>query len=329
MSSNDNNYQKYLEKFHSKSSASKETIDEVVYQAIGKYPLSIIRLFTGEVNEVFEANLKDRNNIILKINKSDRPLFLQEKWAIEQCRQRNLPVPRIHLLKHIPQNGEILSIFVEEKLSGDTLERGNVNMWELDQVLLQSLMRKSGEMLAKMHAIPIEGFGDLDGNGKGEYTSWQDMILEKPRQAEKYMRIAKRFDLPEEKIKLALQTISSQGKQFNLINSEFNHGDFAPKHILIEGDKVTGIIDFGDVLAHSPVFDFARWEYWYGQSTALDWLKEGYSDKAMFDRNYKELSHLIKLNLSLGTIWHYSRRNYKKGINHGIERMIELLKYID
>jgi len=326
-SENKDEYQKYLERIHNKKSTSDQVIYELVNEATGSIPISKTKLMTGEVNEVYDIMLPNMESIIVRIHTDVKPVFLQEKWAIEQCREKGIPVPTILLIKHIDGGDSIVSICIQEKLKGDTLERGKVNFWDLDRNLLRTLMLESGELLARMHTIYVEGFGNLDKEGKGKYKTFRGMMLEKPKHVGEYIKLAKNQGIPERDMNFALKTITKNERRFENVKPVFNHGDFAPKHIMYEGEVITGILDFGDVLGHSPVFDFARWEYWYGPSIAFDWLREGYSDKSIFTEDYQELSRLIQLDMSLGTISWYGKEKYNKGIKHGVDRMNEMLKF--
>ncbi|MBI2003421.1 MAG: aminoglycoside phosphotransferase family protein [Parcubacteria group bacterium] len=319
-------YNKFLQEIHSKNFTTDEVIDDVVKEATGAKIKSKTRFVSGEVNEVYDVELEGKENVVVRIYKSDEPIFLEEKWAIEQCKSVGVPVPSVILIKHISEPDGILSFCVQEKLRGDTVERGKVKMWDIDRDQLKAVMLKSGELLAKMHTIPVEGFGDLNEYGKAEHKSFVEQMLGRPERAMRHMDIARELNIPDEQIKRAADILVERTAKYKDVKPTFNHGDFSPKHIMYEGTEVTGILDFGDIQSHAPIFDFARWEYWYGDTDILKWLKEGFTDKSVFDDDYEELSNLIQLNMSLGTIWHYhTRRKYEQGVKEGIKKLNEIL----
>jgi len=319
-------YNKFLEEIHSKNFTTDDVISDVVKEATGSEVISKKRIMAGEVNEVYDVELQGKDNVIVRIHKSDKPVFLKEKWAIDQCKLVGVPVPSVLLIKHLPETDGVLSFCIQEKLRGDTVERGKVGMWDMDKEQLKTIMQKAGELLARMHTIPVQGFGDLNEYGKAKHNSFIDKMIGRSDRASRHMSLAEELNIPIEKINKTISILATRILKYKDIKPTFNHGDFAPKHIMYEGNEVTGILDFGDVQSHAPIFDFARWEYWYGNTDILKWLKEGFTDKSIFDEGYNELSNLIQLNMALGTIWHYHKnKNYPEGIKDGIKRLDEIL----
>ncbi len=320
-------YNKFLQEIHSTSHTTEELIAEVVKEATGAEIISKSRFVAGEVNEVYDVELKGHNNVVVRIHKSDEAAFLKEKWAIEQCQLVGVPVPAILLIKHIQGTDGILSFCVQERLKGDTVERGKVKMWDIDKNQLKILMNKAGELLAKMHTIPIVGFGSLDEHGRATHKTFVEKMIGGPGRVTRFLEMGRDLNV-EGQVKKAVEILAERTPKYKDLKPTFNHGDFSPKHVMYEGNEVTGILDFGDVQSHAPIFDIVRWEYWYGDSEILKWLKEGYPDKSIFDDSFNELSYLIKLNTALGTIWHYkTRTDYPEGVKNGISRLKELLDH--
>ena len=322
-------YNKFLQEIHSKSFTTDEIIADVIKEATGSRVVSKTRFVAGEVNEVYDVELQGKENVVIRIHKSEEPAFLKEKWAIDQCKLVGVPVPDVLLIKHVQEADGILSFCVQKRLRGDTVERGKVKMWDIDRDQLRTLMHKSGDLLAKMHTIPVEGFGDLDEHGKTKGRSFVEKMLGRPDRMMRHMETAKELNI-EEQVRRAADILTERVQKYKDLKPTFNHGDFSPKHIMYEGAEVTGILDFGDVASHVQIFDLARWEYWYGDTDILKWLKEGFTDKSVFDDNFVELSGLIQLNMALGTIWHYyKRREYKEGVKDGINKLNEILSRLN
>lgn len=320
-------YKRYLKRVHGNKLASEELISEVVRKATGYPFVSKNKIIAGEVNEVYDIQLKNRNNVVVRFYKSKWPTFDQEKWAIDRCREKGIPAPAVLLIKHIKEDGGVLSVCVQEKLEGDSLERGKVPYNRLDRELLRRVLSKSGDLLTRIHSIQVEGFDRLDGEGKGEYETFEGMMAGKPHQFEIYQKIARVSDISEKDVLKALEVQVNEARKIGIFKPVLNHGDFSPKHIIFKDGEITGIVDFGDVLGHSPVFDFARWEYWYGDDERLDWLKDGYLDKSVFGEGFQEMSNLIQLHISLTTIHWYSHRNYNEGIKQSANKMKRLLEF--
>lgn len=318
-------YQNYLRKIANRHKTSDELIETWVKEASGTKLKSKTKIMTGEANEVYEVNTHDRQTLIVRINHSTKPTFYQEKWAIEQCFQKGIPVPKVLLVKHIQKNNQILSVCIQERLPGDTMERGRINYWNMPDTQVKTLLFKSGQLLARIHSIKIAGFGELSGQGQGKYTTFSQMVLEKPKGEKAYHVLVKKLNLSLSQMQKALKILTLAGEKFSNTNSVLNHGDFAAKHIMYERDKLTGLIDFGEVLGHSPVYDFARWEYWFGNDKYYGWIKDGYTDKLIFGDGFDELSRVIQVDICLGTMYWYFQQKYSRGIKMAVTKLTKLI----
>lgn len=325
---NKDEYGRYLTELHASRNTSQEVILDVVKEATGLTPKEEpIRITAGEVNEVYDVVLPARNNVVVRISKGEHPAFLAEQWAIGECQKVGVPVPAILLIKHIPGGEKVVSFCVQEKLPGDTLERGKVDFHKLDSELLRTLMHQSAEMLYRMNSIPVRQFGELNELGVGKFSTFEAMLRERPDEEDEYLSLARELGIPERDMRRALNLIAQAGHIYRDVQPVFCHGDFAPKHIMFQENRLTGILDFGEVTGHHPIFDFARWEYWYDTGLAYQYLKEGYPDQSIFSPENQKLARLLQLDMCLVTIYWYSQERYPKGIKHGVDKLKQTLDY--
>lgn len=104
---NDNNqkkqtdYQKYLSDIHAKLVTPDEVLNTVIKEATGETLISKKKIIAGEANEVYDVLLSNDNNVIIRISRSEKPDFEQEKWAINECGNIGVPVPEILQVKHL------------------------------------------------------------------------------------------------------------------------------------------------------------------------------------------------------------------------------------
>lgn len=322
---NDSHYPEYLKRLHAESLTTDEEIASLVREASGSAPVGKKRLLAGEVNEVYDIELQEKGHVVLRIHKAETPVFGQERWAIDQCRRRGVPAPTILLIKYVPGTDGVVSYCIQEKSPGDVLSRGKVPYEHLDKYQLEAILHNAGRILEKMHSIPVTGFGDLDEHGRGDKATFLEAMIRAEEKEEKYVALAKKLGIPDEQMQKVFRIIRERVPRYADTKATFNHGDFDPKHIMHIGDEVTGILDFGDVLSHAPLYDFARWEYWYGDNKMLTWLKEGYSDKSIF-ADSGELSRLIQLYMNIDLIKWYDERGYREGIGSESVKMKRLLQ---
>lgn len=318
-------YQKYLEEIHSRSTIPDDVLNQVVEEISGSPIAKKKRVLKGEANEVYEIRTKDGGDVFARIERKG-PGFLQEKWAIEQCKKIDIPVPEILGIRRLSLASEHLTICVQRKIGGDTLERGKINVDELGEAVLRKIINQAGTLLAKIHTIPTQGFDRIDDQGVGEFKSFEDMMMDKETDGEKYAELAKRIGLDHDEIDQAFRILTEHQNLYEEAKSCLNHGDFGPKHIMVDEDKITGILDWGEAQGNSPVYDIAKWEYWYGDWIPTEWLKEGYTDKSIFDENFDLLSRLIYLRTSLILIYWYDEFGYPKGVERAGEKLLKDLE---
>lgn len=319
-------YQKYLEEVHNRSSIPEPALNMIVSNIVGSPMVEKERILKGEANEVYDVKTRAGDEVFVRIERRGLG-FLQERWAIEQCQKVTVPAPEILGITHLNSQGELLAVCIQRKIEGDTLERGSINVDEMDQETLRGIINQAGEILAKIHSIPTQGFDRIDQHGVGKFETFKDMMLDREAERGEYMRLAKRINLDSQVIERAMKIISDHQDLYEEVGSVLNHGDFGPKHIMVDGDKITGILDWGEAQGNSPVYDIARWDYWFGDWIPTEWLKEGYTDKSIFDENFELLTKLIHLRSSLILIFWYDEFKYPMGVERAKEKLLKDLEF--
>lgn len=205
-------YEKYLAVIHAKLVTPDEILNAVVKEATGLIPLSKRKIVAGEANEVYDVLLSNNHHVIVRISRSEKPDFEQEKWAITQCKNIKIPVPEIYIIKHLRYNKKLLSICVQQKIDGDTLERGAVDYHDLDRDYVREIIVKAGETLSKIHSIKTHNFGYLNGKGEGNFKSFADLMSEHVHQVDEFYRIANKIDLNTESVSKIFEVLNNNLK---------------------------------------------------------------------------------------------------------------------
>lgn len=86
--------------------------------------------------------------------------------------------------------------------------------------------------------------------------------------------------------------------------------------------KIISILDWGETRSDSPIYDFANWDFWTGQELPTTWLIEGYIDKSLFDSNFNDLLHFIKIMIGLEVLEWYHGEKYQEMIEKTKRRII-------
>lgn len=318
-------YQKYLEEVHSRSTIPDDVLNQVVIDTTGSPIAEKERILKGEANGVYDVRTQKGGETFVRIERRG-PGFLQEKWAIDQCKKIGVPVPEVLGIQQLTLADEQLVICIQKKIEGDTLERGGINVDEMDRERLRKIINQAGAILAKIHSIPTQGFDRINERGVGKFKTFKDMMLDREAERDEYAQLAKRIDLNPQVAERAMRVLAKHQDLYEGVKSCLNHGDFGPKHIMVDEDKITGILDWGEAQGNSPVYDITKWDYWFGDWIPTEWLKEGYTDKSIFDENFDLLTRLIHLRSGLILIYWYDEFKYPRGVERAKERLLKDLE---
>ena len=304
-------YNKYISSIHQNLSTPEGIIRDVVKQGTGLELLSKNRIVAGEVNEVYDVTLNGGKHVILRISQEGSPNFQQEKWAIAECKKIGIPVPEIILIKYIAIEGKERSMCLMEKMEGKPLERGGVTFDKLDLETRKNLIKQAGEILSKIHSISTTGFGWIIGEGKAEYSTFQDLLLEKVGKQKQLEKIAIKEGLGGNTISIAFKIVNRFKDAYSKQTPKLNHGDYSHKHFMVKGNSITGILDWGSVRSDSPIYDFSTWDYWFGDYIPTEWLKDGYQNKSLFDSDFNDLLHMLRLFNSFDLLeWYHQKHQH-------------------
>ncbi len=328
MANKNDNYQKYLEEIFGRISIPEDVFDDVVKETTGSFPVSKEKILKGEANQVFDVMTEEGLEVIVRIT-SSMESFWKEKFVMDKCRKIGVPVAEIFGIKDLKVGEKDYSICVLRKLEGDTLERGSIELDDFDEETRRDIFRQAGHLLSMIHSIDVEGFGWIHKDGRGHLKSFEEFMLEHTDQKDIYIELAKRNNFDMRMIKRCLEILKSGVNKYIGVKPKLNHGDYTPRHFMFRDGKITAVLDFGEACGNSPIFDLARWDYWRRDEQELEWLKEGYDNKGIFDEGFDEMVQLIKINLGLGMFWWYDQEGYSQGVGKAKGRLIEDLKYFN
>mgnify|MGYP001451899290 CR=1 FL=1 len=232
-------------------------VDDAIGKATDALPASAQRILLGQSNEVYDVATADGQAVIVRIAHEGLPAFAGERWAMERCRERGLPVPAVLLVDHVGTDAGPRSICVLRKVDGVSLGH-LLRRPDRRPDRVARLLTRAGATLAGLHTIPAQGGGSLDGNGRGPRESWAAYVLETADDvARQTMEVAGRIPVIETALAILRGNVELLDRQPPCLL----HGDYEPGHIFVgHDDHIAGIIDFGNCEAGDPAYDLAQWQ---------------------------------------------------------------------
>lgn len=270
--------QKVMQEKHAQMNTPDSVIWDIVHEAGDFVVIDKNRIIAGETNEVYAIQTESGPELIVRISHEAKNRFKKEAWALRQCKEQGLPVPEVLLVKTIGEGVDIRHICVETKLPGIDLNKVQEGVSPQDEVIIPDLLRKLGVVLAKVHQVPTIGFGILDANGHGLYSSIDKFMSE-----DRYIRDEIIFEFLKDRpndieiVKKAQDIIQEESLKYASSPSCLVHNDLAPGHVLIDNNEISGVIDFESACGGDPFLEFALWEFKHGRKYPLNFILEGYA----------------------------------------------------
>lgn len=321
----DNGYHTYLEQKQSQFGVSPEIVEKAIEKATNSESLVSTRIIAGEVNEVYGVGTNN-GDFIVRISHGESDRFSSEKWAIDKAREKGVPAPQVLLIEEVEDKKKKVRVSVETKLPGIALGASNLPENETKAVVLEA-----GEILAKIHSVAPKKFGRISDEGVGELESWESFMLRptQPPHLQNLLDSAQKAGIAKEQIDQALKILTENKDVYKDVTPHLLHGDYGPKHILVEGGKISGILDFENATSGDPTYDFAWWSYFWKNRPPIDWLKEGYEKEGKLPDNFDLKLRLGRIRLGMDMIWYYVNEQHEMGLQIAKNNLQEDLDYFD
>lgn len=318
----------FLIQHHKKFSAPEGLVFDIVKDVTGKTPIRRQKLIVGVHNEVYSISTKEDEEFIVRINRKGGISFRLEQWAIELCRKHGVPVPKIFSIDDLKIKGKGYEVMVQEKLKGSPLSD---IIKQREPTELNAILKQVGAILGKIHSIQVSGFYHRHIDGTWDFPDWDAFMncALRDRISEKEHVLNAGFS--KKQFEFMVDMIKYYKNEFPCNKPVLNHGDFEPMHIFVDlKNRVSGIIDFGDIQGNVPVHDLAQLNLAW-PTLNIEAIKTGYREKTLFDKNFDTKLNLDMMLYQMGLLAYHDQIGDKKGkikvANH-LKNTIRFLRHI-
>jgi aminoglycoside phosphotransferase (APT) family kinase protein len=245
----------------SPSLAGRErVIAAFVSSTLGLEASRVARLKAFETNEVYEVDVGEQRFIV---KASTHDALRAEAWACARGADADCGAPAIVGFATLDER---TSAFIMPRVVGSPIAPGH------------PAFREVGIRLRRLHQLTRPRFGalaEVAWSTRNEFTlrddSWLDFVR---RICADTRRIGDGDAITA--AAAASAAIEARVDAFRAIKvGSLCHGDLKTAHILVDGDRLTGVIDWGDAAIADPLWDVARFGH-RADSGSLALLLEAY-----------------------------------------------------
>jgi aminoglycoside phosphotransferase (APT) family kinase protein len=286
----------WLVEHHSRWQTSSEVLNEAVRRA-GFSIGDVHRIVVGQANEVYAVTAVSGEELIVRMAHRRDPKFASETAAIERVRAAGIPAPEVLVLWAPEREGAPTAVLVEQRLPGEMLR----DLWRREPST--RCADELGELVARIHDIAVEGFGNLSPSLRGTHISYSEWFIDLWVSDHLPSALAAVEDdsSATAAVREAERQITSARQLLDHAESRLAHGDLSPTNVLVCDGRVTGIVDWEAVKGAPRSNDIAWWSS-FVPDAIVEALLRGYRRHAPSIDELGELVRLSRLRILAGLL---------------------------
>lgn len=252
----------------------------------------------------------------------------EKDWIASKYSSNKLPIPAI------TEIGTALGLHfaISERASGTMID-------ELGQSEMEKIIPAILEMLDTLREADISkttGYGYWNKNEEGQYSSWRDFLLsvgtDDPRSKihgwrahlESSPQGIEFFDQISHKLKILVE---KSCEERHLVHTDLLHFN-----VLVENNKISAVIDWGNAMYGDFLYDLANFTFWAPLHPAIqkiDWktrAKQYFIEKGIEIQDFEKRLCICELHIGLaGMAWNAHNKNWKE-LEATTKRIADLVK---
>lgn len=247
-------------------------ISRLIQNKLNERVLKIKDSSKGEdqIVRIIETN---KRKLVVKIAKNT---FIQRQIFAHQKLKDNVPLAKILF--------EYKNMIIEEFIPGKDMASYN----HLPKQVFYSL----GKIIKRIHSINLKGFGFIN-DGSGQYKSFR-LFFKKYFREEKFNNLVKYKIVNKKELIIIKQYVSKNRSYLTNPKSKLLHFDFNADNIKINKNRISGLLDFADIVSGPPSMDFMRLYIRY-HGPEFDEIIRGYGEIDIEEIRYYSVLMLVRL----------------------------------
>ena len=310
----------WLVEHHSRWQTNSEFLAEAARLA-GFDPVEIERIVVGQANEVYALTAANGEELIVRMAHRRDPKFASEAAAIERVREAGVPAPEVLLLWTPEREGAPTAVLVERRLPGEMLR----DLWRREPST--RCADELGEVLARIHDIAVDGFGNLSPSLQGTHSSYSEWFIDLwiSDHLPSALSAVENNSSATTAVREAERQIRAARHLLDNVEPRLAHGDVSPTNVLALDGRITGIVDWEAVKGAPRSNDIAWWST-FVPDAIVDALLRGYQAHAGSVDELVELIRLSRLRILAGLLAYTRAVGDQESFRFAIDRLKSALR---
>jgi len=286
---------------------------------------ALTQLTGGEISQTFSFHV-DGREWVLKLNHDVMDAnFEKEAFIGREFASRELPIPRVLA------NGrwDTLHYIILEKAIGVPMNR-------LSSAEVEAAWPALLDTLAAVRSVDVggyPGYGLFDGAGHGFFDSWRDnleYVMQEEREDGFFGRWHSLFDTTFLERDLFDAVFA---KMLDLLDAApadrwLVHGNFGFGNLLVDGDRVTAVIDWIEAKFGDFVFDVAWLDFWQPGSGLAERARRDCSDRGVDLAGFDDRLLCYECYIALDAMRFYAKSDQEASYGFARARVRDLLGWV-
>jgi Ser/Thr protein kinase RdoA (MazF antagonist) len=313
----------FLNQRHASYHTAEAVLRFLVKEETGQNIRHFEPITSGYANEVYRVDTDNNDSLIIRIGRFGTTNFPTEAWAMQQAREAEVPVPKVHSITQINiDENQLLDVMLIQQVLGRSIESVQEHLTTKE---LSHIYEQVGKVLSRLHQVRVAGFGALQPNGRGSFSDWYAFVQFTLEQRVSDIPYIVQAGLLESEAYTLLE-ITRELQLSSDTQPVLCHGDLSNEHIFVDDDlTVTGIIDFGQCQGGPPAIDTAVLLMFHPEID-LAWLKRGYYNKVHSDTLYRRQILLHQANIQMSYLAHDIREGNTDSRDIVLQSMRNLIR---
>ncbi len=273
-----------------KKNFSREEVAAAASYAMGEKVITVQDpINQGSVNIVCPFTSTSGREGVIRVHPPQvkNEYFFAEAAAMQAAGKVNVPVPEVILVDDSRQHAPF-DYMVMTRVPGDVMRP----VVEKNPSIHPKYLKQIGRYLGYLHTIRPTNYGFFDNSqardGKlvGIDNTNEEHFLAALDLDEKY-HAENAGELDEKLVSKSLNILRSNSALAHCKTPTLVHNDIADWNTVVQGDAVTGILDWDECFSGDPVFEFATLSLFYTDEQ-MESIKQGYQEISTLPVDYEE-----------------------------------------